>query len=59
MVRSGTLIERMQDHKWSTCGILLIIQDYWVFGLWPSSGILKKREEQKNTFQKLDVSILR
>jgi hypothetical protein len=30
-----------------------LIQDYWVFGLCPSSGILKK---QKNTtFRKLDL----
>jgi hypothetical protein len=33
--------------------IQLSLKDYWVFGLCPSSGILKK---QKNpTFRKLDV----
>jgi hypothetical protein len=32
---------------------LIVIQDYWVFGLCPSSGILKT---QKNTtFRRLDL----
>ena len=32
---------------------MVYIQDYWIFGLCPSSDILKKAK--KTTFRKLDV----
>jgi hypothetical protein len=35
---------------------MVYIQDYWVFGICPSSDILQKRKKAKNTaFRKLDL----